>query len=137
MRVSLSIDCDGDAFYVADPEHEIVRILRSLADRIEHAPTADQLDGEAIVDVNGNTVGKLSVKLATEPAPPPADTVAVRVARADVVTLADALARAIDADERDANAEGWHDDDTRAHFAESVRALDRLERAIHTANGQE
>lgn len=63
--------------------------------------------------------------------------IAVMVPAADVDTLAGAISRAADSDERDANAHGWHDDDERAYYAESVRALDRLDRAIHNANSQE
>lgn len=63
MRVSLSIDCDGDAFYVADPAYELVRILRNLADTVEQTPNAEDLGGTRIVDSNGNTVGTVRVQL--------------------------------------------------------------------------
>lgn len=158
MRVSLSIDCNGAAFYVADPSYELVRIFRHLADRIERAPTAEQLDGVAIADANGNTVGRLSVKLAECPycgrecepgdakcrdsdcarhdAPP--DTVAVIVARADADTLADALARAAERDNHLANeCENAEDQETAAEVRECVSALDRLAAAIAAAVRQE
>lgn len=63
MRVSLSIDCDGDAFYVADPAYELVRILRKLADVVEQTPNAENLGGTRIADANGNTVGTVRVQL--------------------------------------------------------------------------
>lgn len=63
MRVSLSIDCVGDAFYVADPAYELVRILRKLADVVEQTPNAEDLGGTRIADANGNTVGTVRVQL--------------------------------------------------------------------------
>lgn len=132
MRVSLSIDCNGAAFYVADPSYELVRIFRHLADRIERAPTAEQLDGVAIADANGNTVGRLSVKLA------PPETVAVHVLRADADTLADALARASERDDHLAKeCENAEDQETAAEVRECVAALDRLADAIAAAVRQE
>ena len=61
MRVTITIDADGAAFHQLDPSAELVRILRSLADAAERAPNADQLDGRAIIDANGNRCGIVHV----------------------------------------------------------------------------
>jgi hypothetical protein len=52
MRFLVEIRCDDDAF-ADDPTHEVVRLLRQIANRCEK-------DGEScggLVDVNGNSCG--------------------------------------------------------------------------------
>jgi hypothetical protein len=52
MRFVVEIQCDDDAF-ADDPTHEVVRLLRQIANRCEK-------DGESrggLVDVNGNSCG--------------------------------------------------------------------------------
>lgn len=55
----LKIETLTDAFD-GNPNPELARILRKLADKLGGAPDR-QVDGEAVMDVNGNTVGRWSV----------------------------------------------------------------------------
>jgi hypothetical protein len=61
MRITITIDADGAAFYELCPVVELVRILRSLADAAERAPDAADLDGRAIIDANGNRCGVVRI----------------------------------------------------------------------------
>lgn len=53
MTYLVEITCDNAAFHPR-PEHQIVSILRDMADRIERDGDAEI---EHLRDVNGNTVG--------------------------------------------------------------------------------
>lgn len=65
-KVELEIDCENAAFE-GDPTHEVARILRKAADRIERE--GKRCSGFKLMDVNGNSVGELSVnELWTSPA---------------------------------------------------------------------
>ncbi len=64
-KLTLTIDMDGAAFegYAGD---EIAGILRKLVTKIEpigDRSNMDVIDGTALTDSNGNTVGKLEVTL--------------------------------------------------------------------------
>lgn len=63
MAFSLTLDTDNAAFEDGLTGHEVARILRSAADRLEQGEDSGQLR-----DVNGNTVGSylLSVGAAVE-----------------------------------------------------------------------
>ncbi len=55
LKFRLEINCDNDAFQAGAVDSEVARILRSLAEQIEHG-TGD--DSYWIVDANGNSVGR-------------------------------------------------------------------------------
>ena len=66
MKLVLTIDCDNEAFDGADCGTELARILRPLADlfEFESKSTISRRYGsnpKRLRDINGNTVGKLSV----------------------------------------------------------------------------
>lgn len=63
LQFRLSITCENEAFG-SEPELEIVRILRDLADRIEHGFDLDTCVD--LRDYNGNTVGQTSLKTVHE-----------------------------------------------------------------------
>ena len=53
MRFKLELACDNAAFEGEALGHELARILRLAADRVEADPT----EARPIMDVNGNRVG--------------------------------------------------------------------------------
>jgi hypothetical protein len=55
--VTIKFKTENDAFSPY-PEHEIVRILRKLAENIETRGPEDM----PVIDVNGNRVGQLTIK---------------------------------------------------------------------------
>jgi len=57
MKVDIQFNCDNAAF-TDYPDIEIERILRSLADTLRDNPN---MDGTAIMDVNGNNVGEFCI----------------------------------------------------------------------------
>lgn len=62
MRLTITIDMDSDAFSAAiHRATEAARILRNLADRIEHDSDMGELDDMRLRDINGNTVGRTAV----------------------------------------------------------------------------
>lgn len=59
MKVTIKIQCDNAAFSDS-PEPEVARILLELADDLAfHSLIA--MDGQALHDFNGNTVGTITV----------------------------------------------------------------------------
>lgn len=56
MQVTLNIRTDNAAFEDAGAGHEVARILRKLADKIEQWPGANEWH-LALLDINGNRVG--------------------------------------------------------------------------------
>lgn len=56
MRYQIEIRTDNDAFY-PEPDPELARILRRLADRIETASPDELTDSIRLMDYNGNSVG--------------------------------------------------------------------------------
>lgn len=62
MKVTITIDCDNAAFEDG-AGREVVRILKRLIKRIEEDGSAvDDWFGVALMDVNGNKVGKMEVE---------------------------------------------------------------------------
>lgn len=63
MKFQLTIDCDNAAFQDENNDisysAEVARILRSLADSVEHNATIDF--EKTLRDINGNVVGKAIV----------------------------------------------------------------------------
>lgn len=57
--VTLTIQCDNAAFD-GGPEHEVARILRDTADKLDAYEVDEQ--GLVLRDFNGNTVGHLTVE---------------------------------------------------------------------------
>lgn len=57
MRIAITIDTDNAAFE-DNPDYEIGRILRKLAGQIEHNGGTVAGDSWALLDSNGNKVGK-------------------------------------------------------------------------------
>jgi hypothetical protein len=57
--LTITLNTDNEAFET-HAEYEVARILRELADRIESGDIDD--DGASIHDVNGNTIGQLTVE---------------------------------------------------------------------------
>jgi hypothetical protein len=64
-RFNLYIDLQNDAFQQS-PETEIARILRDVADRIEHSTKFDLSMYRTIRDINGNDVGRYAIKPESE-----------------------------------------------------------------------
>lgn len=67
MQVTISINCDGDAF-ADDPASEVARILTDLAQQIQSSGSLGGgksrmlwFDWHRLMDINGNTVGELNV----------------------------------------------------------------------------
>lgn len=56
MKFKLNIDCDNAAFQ-DDASHEVARILRELADRVEISG-GQPLSDFNLYDTNGNRVGE-------------------------------------------------------------------------------
>ncbi len=54
MQFTLTFSTDGDAFWT-DGDHEVARILRDLATKIEAEGAHPQ--SRTVRDINGNTVG--------------------------------------------------------------------------------
>lgn len=65
MRVTITVECDNEAFIPA-PKRELARILRDLTARLgPHAGPQNGLvdfDELKLHDINGNTVGKVTVQ---------------------------------------------------------------------------
>jgi len=59
MKLKVSIDCDNEAFDTDG--YEAARILRDAADRVSRGMVADVIP---LRDINGNTVGKLTISTA-------------------------------------------------------------------------
>ena len=57
MKFKLEIDCSNAAFE-EEPEYEVARILRELADKLE----ADGSLAHPVFDFNGNRVGRSTVE---------------------------------------------------------------------------
>lgn len=68
MRIHITIDTDNAAF--EDDEHELLRIIQTIPAKIEEqkargedclcdAPEA----GDKLLDINGNTVGKVRIEV--------------------------------------------------------------------------
>jgi len=63
MRFSLSFSMDGAAFDGGDNSvDEVVRILHTLADRIDDEGTYDHAPMFYVYDVNGNRVGSCAIE---------------------------------------------------------------------------
>ena len=56
MKFTITIECDNAAF-TDDAAHEVARILREAADKLERGQTEFKL-----MDYNGNTVGRAKVE---------------------------------------------------------------------------
>jgi len=56
---TVRVDCNNDVFW-PHPEHELVRILRAIADRVEIFGLSGFF--ETIRDANGNDVGRFAIK---------------------------------------------------------------------------
>lgn len=64
MKFKLEIDSDNDEF--SDGYHSrraIVRILKSIASKIDNGSILDRIDGAKIMDVNGNSIGEWEFKV--------------------------------------------------------------------------
>jgi hypothetical protein len=59
MKLTLTITCDNAAF---EDDGEVSRILRRAADFLQVTQ-----EGFSLVDINGNTVGKVVIERDTEP----------------------------------------------------------------------
>lgn len=57
MRVNITIECDNDAFHPSQ-SNELARILQDAADRVLLEGTVGE---RPLLDLNGNTVGRLMV----------------------------------------------------------------------------
>ena len=55
-KAHLTIDCGNAAF--EEPGQELARILRELADKVEHRVVADESESIPVADLNGNKVGR-------------------------------------------------------------------------------
>jgi len=61
-NVTITFDNFGDAAMADDPDAEVCRILRGLADRLEQGDgIVSNFEGRHLVDVNGNIVGSVEV----------------------------------------------------------------------------
>lgn len=60
MTFSLTMECDNAAFSIS-PAHEVSRILKRLADKLEANPDMSDGDKIGLVDFNGNKVGVATV----------------------------------------------------------------------------
>jgi len=61
MQITITITTDNAAFS-DDPSVEVARILQKYAARLrESYPPIEDLDGDRLLDYNGNTVGKVEV----------------------------------------------------------------------------
>jgi hypothetical protein len=64
MKVVITINCENEAFNVADCGSELARILRQLANKLEFQPRANLTPPPGrrkrirLVDHNGDTVGE-------------------------------------------------------------------------------
>lgn len=61
MKVRIEIKCDNAAFEDA-PENELARILNRLAEDLKGAPDIQWAHGWKPRDINGNTVGSVTVE---------------------------------------------------------------------------
>jgi hypothetical protein len=61
MKIIITINCDNAAF-TEDPSVEVARILQKYAARLrESYPPLEDLEGDTLRDINGNTVGAVQV----------------------------------------------------------------------------
>jgi hypothetical protein len=60
VDITIKINCDNAAFDGHDCGSEVARILHALAGRIE-AYSVDDFTGIKLRDINGNSVGEMSV----------------------------------------------------------------------------
>lgn len=62
MQFNVQMTCDNDAF-AEDPNPEVARILRELADRVERGEVDNHIGRtqyRSLFDINGNNVGAAS-----------------------------------------------------------------------------
>jgi hypothetical protein len=57
-KIIITIKTDNSAFE-PDPNWELIRILREIADKLENEYSLEDIN---IMDINGNCVGKVEVK---------------------------------------------------------------------------
>lgn len=65
-KITIEIETGNDAFqgFQADEGFEVARILREKAPAFENMTSClEDLDGTPICDINGNRVGKITVKV--------------------------------------------------------------------------
>lgn len=69
MKFILNVSTDNAAFHrdtgeewEHDPGPELARILRKIADKVEHEPLETYTMFQTILDVNGNDVGRYALK---------------------------------------------------------------------------
>lgn len=60
-QFKLYIDIDNDAF-APNPQDEIARILKAIADKIQNASQDTISFYQTIYDINGNDVGRYAIK---------------------------------------------------------------------------
>ena len=60
MNIDIHIDC-GNAAFEGNPALETARILRKLADKMDSENAIIGMNGDALLDVNGNRVGFIDV----------------------------------------------------------------------------
>ena len=61
MTFTLTIQCDNAAFEDV-PAIEVARILHQFAARLEYAPPPfERCNGAVLRDINGNTVGRVTI----------------------------------------------------------------------------
>lgn len=56
-QININIQTENAAFS-PDPGYELARIFRALAEKAEQG---DLYDGQPVIDVNGNRVGKIKI----------------------------------------------------------------------------
>lgn len=61
MQLTITINTDNDSFKPA-PQLEVARILADLSEKAEEAVSLRDMNGRKVMDENGNSVGKISVK---------------------------------------------------------------------------
>lgn len=61
MDFVVTIETGNSAFEDESPTREIARILRELADDLDSRQDERWFDGKKLLDVNGNTVGRVTV----------------------------------------------------------------------------
>lgn len=61
MNITIEINCDNAAFE-DDAGREVARILADLASKLPRLRNPAKWDGLTLCDINGNTVGKVTVE---------------------------------------------------------------------------